>query len=407
MENTLLVLGLLLVTGLLLGWGAQHLKLPKVSGYIIAGLLLNPGIIPLLPASFVTHTEPISHIAMAFITFAVGGSLAISRIRKLGRSLVAITLCEAAGAIVMVSIGMALLLNHALESAFAAGAVPLGLLLASLAVPTDPSATLAVSHEYRAQGPLMTTIMGVAALDDAVGLLTFSLCLALAHTVLGSGTMDGGWLLSLGTSLAKLAAAIGTGCLGGMILTWLTAKFPRSGEGTLIIKVLALLSLAYGISHAGGWDGLLATMVMGIYVVNRHPRPQPVFQILERYTEELIFLLFFTLSGLQLDINHLGTSLILIPGFVVLRTAGKFIGTYSGGFIGKAQPTVRHFAAFGLLPQGGIVIGLALMLKSDAALAPLANPLIGTIIGATLLHEIVGPLLAKYALTKAGEIPSA
>ncbi|MBN1283306.1 MAG: sodium:proton exchanger, partial [Proteobacteria bacterium] len=150
-------------------------------------------------------------------------------------------------------------------------------------------------------------------------------------------------------------------------------------------------------------DELLATMAMGIMVTNFNPERERVFEILERYAEEMIFVLFFTLSGMYLDFGVLATSAILVALYAFWRTAGKFAGTWIGAGIGGASAPVKRYTALGLIPAGGIIIGLALLLKQNPAFDRFADIVINVIIGATVIHELAGPILVQYAFRKSGE----
>jgi Kef-type K+ transport system membrane component KefB len=143
---------------------------------------------------------------------------------------------------------------------------------------------------------------------------------------------------------------------------------------------------------------------MGIMVVNRNIKKEKIFKILERYTEELIFVLFFTISAMHLDFSVLTSNYLLIVIFIIFRSAGKFSGTILGGKISKSSPAIQKFTAGGLLPQGGIVIGLALVIKQNPSFGSISDIILNVIIGATIIHEIIGPIASKIALKKAGEI---
>jgi Kef-type K+ transport system membrane component KefB len=164
------------------------------------------------------------------------------------------------------------------------------------------------------------------------------------------------------------------------------------------------LFLGFGLAKYLKFDELLATMSMGVIVVNFNKHSRKIFSMLERYTEEFIFVLFFTLSGMHLKFSVLPQAATLILLFFLFRTAGKFLGTYTGATLSKASPKVRKYTAGGLIPQGGIVVGLALLIHQQAAFSNLAELVMSVIIGATIVHEFIGPITAKIALKKANEI---
>lgn len=396
--DTTLIIGIILLGALIGGELAHAIKLPKITGYILAGIALNPRLVPIIPRDFTDHTEFITNLALAFITFSVGGSLLFPHLKRLGRSILWIALGEAQTAMLVVGTGI-----------FVAGWLMgwpapalLALLLAPLATPTDPSATLAVAHEYRARGDVTTTIMGVAALDDVLAILNFSLATGLAGLLTASPEANPGMLLWQPTSMILIGVGIGT--VGGLAFNTLTELFRRETEGALIVLIFAALTLVFGTVRLWGGDELLGTLSMGTIVANFNPRRQMIFKMLERYTEELIFALFFTLSGMLLDLEMLGATVGLIVGFVVLRSMGKWLGSRGGTALSHASAQVKRHLFWALLPQGGIVIGLALLLKNNPDFTGVADTVMSVTLGATVIHELVGPLLARRALQKAGEI---
>ncbi len=404
--DSILIVGVILLTGFITGELASRVRLPRISGYIVAGICLNPGLLPLIPTSFTEHTGLVTDIALSFITFSVGGTLLKSRLKALGKTIVAITVFEAETAVVLVLAGFAALaLIPGSPAGFSGIALlPLGLLLGAIAAPTDPSATLAIAHQYRAGGEVTTTIMGAAALDDTLGIITFSLATALAGLLLTHGEFHLFHLLLL--PVLTIAGGIAIGILFGLALNPLLVFTRRDTEGMLIVLVFAVLALCYGTARLAGSDPLLATMAMGCTVVNTSRFHEKVFSILERYTEELIFVLFFTLGGMYLDFSTFAHTSGFILLFVILRTAGKILGTRVGAVLTGASPQVRRYTALGLIPQGGIVMGLALSIGADPVFADVATPLINITIGAIVIHELIGPLFARLALQKAGEIPA-
>jgi Kef-type K+ transport system membrane component KefB len=404
MESTLII-GLIIFTGLLFGELAKVVKLPKITGYIVAGICLNPQWFHFIPQDFTEHTNLVTNISLSFITFSVGGTLLYSRLKTLGKTILYITIFEAEFALLAVITGFLLLSfipgNH-FPPVLAGMLIPFSILLGTLASPTDPSATLAVIHEYKVQGDVSSTILGVAAFDDAFGIINYSIGVSLASVLISHEGFN--VYSSILDPTIVVIGGITLGVIFGLALNLMTKVLNKETEGALIVSVFAMLTLCYGTAMQIGVDELLATMIMGCIVVNYNPIQEKIFRILERYTEELIFVLFFTLSGMHLKFSALSGSLFFIGCFVVFRSIGKTAGAILGSSLSRASSTVKRYAFWGLIPQGGIVIGLALMIKANPVFANIADSLIGIIIGATIIHELIGPLLSKIALRKAGEI---
>jgi len=403
--NTLLILGITLTTGIIQGELGEKLGFPRVTGYILAGVLLNPEVFHIVPVSFVQASEPITNASLALLTFSVGGTLALGPLRELGKGIAFIALGEAELAALMVTIGALItlpLIAHIQGATFIATYLPLGLLLGALASPTDPSATLAVMHQYKAKGPVSFTIMGVAALDDALGIINFSFATALAAIFSANTSLHVGSLL---TPLGAIAASIALGVACGLLFHFATRALHNAPEGLYIVIILAVLCLCYGIASLLDLDQLLATMTVGITVVNFGRQRDRIFRLIEDYAEPLVFVLFFTISGMYLDFSVLLKFLPFVLLFVVFRAIGKLSGAFAGATLAHASKTVRRYTGWGLLPQGGIVIGLALIMRQNPAFADISNIIVSVTIGATVIHELIGPITSKLALQKAGELP--
>lgn len=403
--DSLFIVGIILFTGFVFGELLSKIKLPKVTGYILAGVVLNPDLFHIIPANFTNHTEVVTNIALAFITFSVGGTLLYKKIKKLGKGILSITILEAELAFLVVFLGFLLLtpfLVNIPDASYIMVFIPLSILIASLASPTDPSATLAVTHEYHAKGDVSSTIMGVAAFDDALGIINYSLAITIASILILNQNFT--ITTSILSPLYTIIGAIILGIISGFIFNLISQTIQRETEGMLIVLILCFLLLCYGVASIIGVDELLSTMAMGAFVVNFNKMRKKIFNILERYTEELIFVLFFTISGMHLQFSVFTASFSLVLLFVLFRTLGKIVGSRIGAHIANASPTVKKYVAGGLIPQGGIVIGLALLIKQNTSFNQIADIIISVIIGATIIHELIGPVISKISLKKAGEI---
>lgn len=402
---SILIIGIIIFVGFLSGEILKKFGLPKVTGFILGGLLLNPGLFKIIPAQFIQHTDLITNISLSFITFSVGGTLLIPKVMKMGKSILTITFFEAELAFLMVFLGflwVTPLVVHIPSSSMISTFIPLSLLISCLASPTDPSASLAVIHEYKAKGTVSSAIMGVAAFDDVLGIINYSFAMVLALTLIKHEPFN--MHASILRPFVMICGAMILGIVAGMALNFLTNVFKKETEGTLIVIVFGMLFLCFGMAKYLNYDELLSSMSMGVVVVNFNASARKIFLMLERYTEEFIFVLFFTISGMQLNFSVFSQSAFLILLFFVFRTIGKFLGAYWGAVISHADEKVRRFTAGGLIPQGGIVIGLALLIQQEKAFGNFSELIMGVIIGSTVIHEFIGPLTSKFALRKAKEI---
>lgn len=401
--SLLLITGIIIFSGFLLGELAARISLPKISGYIIAGILLNPQVLGIVPHSFIETGDPLVNISLAVITFHIGGSLSFDKIRKEGKNYLIMTLAESLLAYLFVFLLTFLTVQYVFnlfDSIYLA--LAFSMLLASLASPTDPSATLAVIEEYKASGPVTSSVLGVAAFDDIMGIVLFTLSLASARILIGGG--DSSMLESVGHLFYEVGGAVLLGVVFGFLLNLLSSYFRKETEGALIVLILAILITCYGTATYIGVDELLSTLALGVVVVNYNKQKKKIFGLIERYTEEIIFVIFFTLSGLHLDISLLSGNSVLILVFIAARFLGKYTGIWASSSFLSIPKQVKKYTAGGLLPQGGIVIGLALLVSKEEAFRTFSTLIMTVVIGTAIIHELFGPVISKLSLKNAGEI---
>ena len=402
--SVLFYIALMLLLGYLGGYIANKLKLPRVSGYIIMGMLLSPSILRILPQSFVNSSHIITDLALSIVTYMIGGSLAYDKIKRLGKVITLITVFEAEMAFLFMIGFFALLLPTLMPNLgpYTSFYLPFVFLLAAMASPTDPVASLAVIHEYNARGTLTTTLLGVAAADDAFGIINFSIATSLALVFSQGGHLS---IVSLVIEpLKDIILSILVGILGGFLIFILTKKVNR--DSGIIVLVFGSLFLTYSIAEYFKLDPLLSTMSAGATVVNMKIDTNKLFVTIEKYYEELIFILFFVLGGAFLQIKAFVMALLVVIFFIIIRFAGKFSGVFIGSKLSKAPKVISKYLAFGLFPQGGIVVGLALTVAKFPQFHKFSVYLINIILGTTALHELLGPISSRFAISKAGELPS-
>ncbi|MBN2190200.1 MAG: cation:proton antiporter [Candidatus Aureabacteria bacterium] len=403
--DPILIVGLVLFGGFVFGEIATKMNLPKVTGYLLAGVLLNPTVFNFIPKDAVNHTNLITNISLAFITFSIGGTLVYSQLKALGKSILYITLFEAEFALIALVAGFLIVspfLVHVQGGTWISVFIPLSILMGCLGSPTDPSPMLAVSHQYNAKGPVTSTILSVGASDDVMGIINYSITVVIAQAFVLHKAF------SLSTTILKpllqISGSFLLGIIFGFLFILITWFIRKEKEGVLIVLVFGLLSVCTGVANLLNVDELLSTMTMGAVVANFHPRSEAIFKMLERYTEELIFVLFFTISGMILDFGVLLKSLPLVFFFIIFRLIGKFTGTYVGGSLSHAPAKVKKYTIGGLVPLGGIVVGLALLMKQDPTFSKFSDIILSVIIGSTILHEFIGPISGKWAIKEADEI---
>lgn len=403
--NKFLLIGIVLFTGFVLGQAFQKMRLPKIIGYLLAGIILNPQISSFVPQNITTRTDIVENTAIAFIAFAIGGTIVFSEIKKLGKDILYITIFEAEVAFLAITAGFLLILpfvTHIPTATWVATFIPVSLLLGCLGSPTDPSVALAITHEYKASGEVTSTILAVSAFDDVLGIINYSVAVVIAQALVSKTTLNVSSAVIV--PFLIITGSVLLGSLLGVLFNLISKLITKSTEGVFFVLILSFLTLCWGLATLVGAEEILSIMVMGIVIANFNAEPEKIFRMLERYSEELIFLIFFTLSGMHLDFKVAPLAFLLLIFFVIFRVIGKFAGTALGAKIADASPNIRKYTASGLIPFGGIVIGLALMMHQNPAFSKISNFLVTTIVGGTIINELIGPLFVKKALKNAGEL---
>jgi len=387
----------ILSAGLILfgGWAfgkiiTKYIHLPLVTAYIIFGIIVGPNILKIVHGRFITDTPIISNIGLGFIAFNIGRSFLWENIKKIGKSALLISIFEASFAFILVMLSAHFFLSLDIKIAIALGA---------LASATAPAATMMVIREYRARGNFTNTLLGVVALDDAWCLIIISLSQAIIRGLSIQNYTNLLLINSFFHALGNIVAAILTAVLLTLILKKLS-KFVTTREG-LLIYMLSFLLIGIGISEIFNIPLLLTCMIMGGILTNI-TREIKFFEALSDI-DAPIYLMFFTLAGANLELNyieHIGKIGIF---YLLIRVAGKFLGTYIGGTIAKVEKTVKKYLGFALIPQAGVALGGALIFKQF--LLDGGDLIFTVIVTSTVIYEIIGPSFTKYALKKAENIP--
>lgn len=384
----LLKLGIAILVGLLGGKLANKLKLPSVSGYIVAGLLLGPSLIGVFNTRDIGSLEIVNDIALAFIAFGIGNEFLVADMKHVGKDAFIITMAEVLGAVVIVFLAMYFLFGQSLV---------FSLVIASMSASTAPAGLVMVINELKADGPLTRTILPVAAFDDALGIMVFGVAISVAKILAGGG--DFSFLTIVGGPLLEILASLVLGLVVGIIMTYFCSR--AKGEEKLLMTTIGFILLGTGLAKFFNVSGLLTCMVMGGAVVNSTSRFNRIFKAVNDFTPP-INLLFFTLAGASIDIRILGTVGILGLGYILARGAGKGLGATLGAKAVGADDTIVKYLGMSLLTQGGISIGLSMQVRNQ--MPELGDSVVTLILFSVLVFEILGPILTKIAVTKAGEV---
>ena len=420
-----LILGILLILGLASTRVMKIFKLPNVTGYLIIGLLTalvcmlidNANNNNTLTSELTRLNGTISSVALGFIALSIGEEFKLSKIKKYGSKIITITVLQALLAMVLVDI-VVLLICYLLKLP-----LEISLCLGAIATATAPAATLMVIHQYNAKGPLVDLLLPVVAFDDALGLIFFSLSVSISK-VISLGITPSIMSLAI-VPLIEIVGSIVIGLVLGLLLR-ATINYFKS-RNNHVIMLIAFTLIGVGVCSLLGnikingehleFSNLLCCMLIGATYINVGNNIETVerdFSLVERWTPSL-FLLFFVLSGahlvtsgrelLSMNINVIHIVIVFV-GYLVARSLGKYLGAFLGCKITKREKKITNFLGITLLPQAGVAIGMANQISSmDAFNNSTGNIIVTVVLCATLVYELFGPLLTKWSLNKAGEIP--
>ena len=386
MLNTLTDLAIMIFAGMFCGRMAKHLRLPNVTGYLVAGLLIGPSVFGLLSTDFLDTINIISTVALGFIAFSIGNEFKISYFKRVGVAPIVIACMESLFAVVFVVLGLII----------SGQSVSFSLVLGAIAAATAPAATIMVIKQYRAKGPVTETLLSVVAIDDATALILFSLSVAIAQALSNGAASLGASLLS---PLKEIGGALVVGAALGFVFLLPLRFFKKAGNRLSLIAGFIFLGL--GLAEWLGLSELLLCMAMGAVVANFSADVDTIMDLCDGVTPP-IFMLFFVASGADLKLSVLPTVGLIGVIYIVLRIAGKYFGAAVGGAMCKCEASVRKFLGPCLMPQAGVAIGLSL---AAGQVVPEHAPQIrAVILCGTLIYELIGPAVTKFSLKKAGEI---
>lgn len=384
--EALLVLSIILFAGFIMTRLTNTLNLPKVSGYILAGILIGPCCLDFIPQHMIESMGFVSDLALAFIAFGVGKFFKKEVLMKTGKKIIVITISEALAAGVLVTV--ILKFAFRLDWDFA-------LILGAIATATAPASTMMTINQYKAKGEFVNTLLQIVALDDVVCLLAFSIVAAIAN-----GKASGA--LSFNDILIPILLNLFAICLGffcGYFLSRLLIP-ARSRDNRLILAIAMLLGLS-GICAAADISPLLSCMVFGAAYINL-TRDKKLFRQINNFTPPVMSI-FFIVSGMNLDVMALKTVGVIGVAYFVIRIIGKYLGTYFSCMVMGTSREIRKYMGLALIPQAGVAIGLAFL--GQRLLPPETGNLMLTIIlSSSVLYEMVGPVSAKAALFLSGSI---
>jgi Kef-type K+ transport system membrane component KefB len=410
--ESLLSIALAIFLGLMLSRVAKIFKLPAVTAYLIAGVLLGPYVIGAIGIDGIGFTsfenvesfKLLSEVALGFIAFSIGNEFRLSQLKSVGKAATVIGILQAIAATVLVDAAL-IGVHFAVGDKFPLSAA---IVLGAVATATAPAATLMVVRQYKAKGPVTDTLLPVVAIDDAVGLVVFAISFGVARTISVPGSFSLAAVLV--EPILEVVLSITLGAAMGFLFSYFERFFHSRSKRLAMSVTFVLLTVAVsmlkfeipGTEIHVSFSSLLACMMLGSVFCNVCDFSEELMGRVDRWTAPL-FILFFVLSGAELRLSVFQDITIVLIGVVYIftRSAGKYFGAFGSSKLMKCDEKITKYLGITLLPQAGVALGMAIKAKE---LGPEGELVANITLFAVLIYELVGPLFTKIALTKAGEI---
>lgn len=396
--STIIVdLGIIILLGFIVGRMFEMIKIPAITGYLVAGLLLGP-ITGYMSVEYLNHFSIIGDVALGFIAFQVGNELWLGKLKKSGKNIVIITIIQAVLTTTIVAVATSFFVD-----------LPIALMLGAVAAATAPAPIMMIIKKYRTKGVLTDTILPVVGLDDAVGVVMFGTLMSISVSMMASdAAAETSLWLMLAEPLFEIGISIAIGAFigfaSGKAIQTMSDNTDRKEKNLNIVIITVLLTT--GAAILAGASPILTPMVAGAVVTNLINKE---CFILEEETIRFfippLMIAFFTIAGAQLQFDVILAAGIVGLVYIVGRIIGKFFGAYIGAVITKADPKVRKYLGICLLPQSGVAIGLSVAAYAAFAPVNLEYALIikNVILASVLFFALTGPILVKIALFKSKE----
>ena len=402
----LTLIGAAMIVSFYVGRAARLARLPSLIGYMLVGVILGPSVLHLFDEPSMERLSFITEIALGFVAFSIGSELNMSTLKRLGGGIISIILVESFGAFIVVFLAVYALTRD----------LPLALIFGSMAPASAPAGTVAVIQECRAKGSLTTTLYAVVGFDDGLAIIIFGFAAALAKTLLiteASGASEG-ILGALLTPAKEIGLSFVVGGVAGLLFYHLVRRLQSARD--ILIVVFGVILICSGLSIRWHLSLIMTNMVVGFVLANArhesllHRVTAPLLEVMP-----LLFVLFFCLAGAHLQLSALPALGAVGIVYVLGRSAGLIGGARIGALFGHVEDKVKKYVGLGILSQAGVAIGLSLIVKHEFTLLDakynsphaltIGSSVLATITATCIFFEIIGPIMTKVALKRAGEIP--
>ena len=396
-------LGLILVLGYISKIISKKFHFPKIAVYLLLGIVLSPSVSLIIPKSFITQTTWIIDFSLVIIAFIIGGSIKFQHIKEMKKSILYITFFQAQLTFIITTLGLYFVLPFFIENLsnyedfifyFS-----ISLFLGALATTTAPSTTLAVIEQYKSVGIVTTTLIAVVAIDDILAIINYSLSLFVYSSIIDP--IKTHFIKDTLNIIYHIFISMSIGALFALFTIFIISKV--NSKKTLSVAIGNIM-IVYTVANFFNFEALLSVMIFGLILSNRSEYFESIFKALEDYYLDIIFMLFFIITGASIHINMLFDMWHVAIIYVVLRALGKYWGAYFGAYLAHSRTSIKENIGFALIPQAGVALGLAMLLYKEFPLNQISEVVLNTILATTIIHEILGPFLTKLALKRAGEI---
>jgi len=404
--SLLTILGLLSIIGFYFGRTARRVRLPSLIGYMVLGVILGHSLFNILDEPALESLSFLTQVALGFVAFSIGTELNIASLKKLGVGIVSIIFAESFGAFLAVTAAIYLLTRD----------LPFAIIFGAMAPASAPAGTVAVIQEYKAKGNLTKALYAVVGFDDGLAILIFGFAAALAKNLLiaeAAGPHEN-IFLALQQPAKEIFFSFLLGAFVGFIISILVRNMKNSRE--ILILIFGVVLIATGLSNRWHLSLILTNMIVGFTLANTR-RQSLLFNVNDALLSvmPLLFVLFFCLAGAHLELATLPALGLVGLVYIIARSAGLIGGARLGAMFGKVDENVKKYVGLGILSQAGVAIGLSLIIKHELDFlgttyniphaAKIGVNVLTTVTATCIFFEIVGPILTKIALRKAGEIP--
>jgi Kef-type K+ transport system membrane component KefB len=385
-----------MVLGSFMKFISYKAKILNVVGYLILGLIIGPEFLNIIPQHFIDDSQIITDLSLSLISVLVGANLKYNVLKEVWKQVAIISILEAIFTFSFISTIFYILFEF-LDFGFTDKyRLIVSIIFGGLASATAPATILAVIHELKIKTKFSSFLLGVVATDNAISLILFSFIVIISNAIMNVGSCSYSIIFMV---IPTVILTIGVGIVGAGISEIIDRVF-KNHKSIKTTSTLGMIFLTYSLSQHWGLEPLLSSLVMGVVMSNLSADFCVVKKEFDQHLKDIIFLLFFTISAMHLNISFLTSMPFVIILYITFRILGKIAGVWTGAKISGANKEVQKYLGIALFPQAGIAIGLALSLQDEAGFEAIAPIILNVIIATTMIHEFVGPLLTKYVLKK-------